>query len=137
MKWSIAAGCCAALSASASGAAIPVSVAGGDWSNIPRVHQAGKMRVSTRVIERIEQAAIGECALAGQSKRHVELTLPFMVRFSPAGAVEQIVVRRLDCPAIEHAVGGAVLTMANGGEYRPTGENVAGWYRGDISFTSR
>ena len=136
MKLGIGFGLFAALSSSAAFTATPVSVAGGDWSNIPYVQQKGLLRVSTDVIEQIEQAAIGECAIAGQSKRHVDLTIPFMIKFSPAGAVEQVVVRRVDCPTIEQAVGSAVLTMAKGGEYQPTGENREGWYRGDISFNS-
>lgn len=127
----------ATLWGSAALASTPVSVASGDWSNIPLVQQRGLARVSTNTIEQIEQAAVGECALPGQSKRQVDLTIPFMIKFSTAGAVEQVVVHRVDCPTIEQAVGSAVLTMANGGEYRPTGENREGWYRGDISFRSQ
>ena len=115
----------------------PVSVAGGDWSNIPLARTAGLNRVSTDVIDRIEAAAIGECRLPGQSKRHVKLSIPFIIQFSPSGDVEQVVVQRLNCPAIEQAAGGAILTLAQKGEYRPTGENLEHWYRGQINFESR
>ncbi len=135
MKRLIAFGFCALLAASAN--ASPVSVAGGDWSNIPLAKTAGLHRVSTDVIERIEAAAIGECQLPGQSKRKVELNIPFIILFSPTGAVEQVVVKRLNCPTIEQAAGGAILTMAQKGEYQPTGENLERWYRGEISFVSR
>lgn len=115
----------------------PVSVAGGDWSNIPLARTAGTHRVATEVIEQIEAAAIGECQLPGQSKRQVKLTIPFIIQFSPSGEVQQVVVQRLNCPTIEQAAGGAILTMAQLGEYRPTGENLEHWYRGEISFESR
>jgi hypothetical protein len=115
----------------------PVSVAGGDWSNIPLARTAGLHRVSTEVIAQIEAAALGECRLPGQSKRRVELTIPFIIQFSPTGDVEQVVVQRLNCPTIEQAAGGAILTMAQKGEYQPTGENQERWYRGQISFESR
>ena len=115
----------------------PVSVASGDWSNIPFIRQSGSLRLSDAVIDKIETAAIGECALPGQSERHVRLTIPFMVQFTPAGAVQQVVVKRLNCPAIEQAAGGALLQLAKDGEYRPTGENSEGWYRGELSITSR
>ena len=137
MKLRIGLGLLAAISTSAALAAIPVSVAGGDWSNIPRVQQKGLMRVSTDSIEQIHAAAIGECALPGQSKRYVDLTIPFMIKFSPTGQLQQVVVKRLNCPTIEQVAGRAVLTMAEGGEYRPTGENLEGWYLGEISFVSR
>jgi hypothetical protein len=32
-------------------------------------------------------------------------------------------------------LGGAVLEMLQGGDYRPTGKNPDGWYQGDLSFS--
>ncbi|HET9395269.1 MAG TPA: hypothetical protein VFO36_04370 [Nitrospiraceae bacterium] len=115
----------------------PVSVAGGDWSNIPLARTAGLNRVSTDVIERIETAAVDECRLPGQSKRHVKLSIPFIIQFSPSGEVQRVVVQRLNCPTIEQAAGSAVMTLAQKGEYRPTGENLEHWYRGQINLESR
>jgi hypothetical protein len=115
----------------------PVSVAGGDWSNIPFIRQSGSLRLSDAVIDKIETAAVGECHLPGQSEKRVRLTIPFMVQFSPDGAVQQVIVKQLNCPAIEQAAGGALLQLARQGEYRPTGENTEGWYRGEISISSR
>ena len=135
MKFLIAFGLSALLAAPAQTA--PVSVAGGDWSNIPMARTAGVHRVSTDVIEQIEAAALGECQIPGQSKRRVKLSVPFIIQFSPSGAVEQVVVQRLNCPAIEQAAGGAILTLAQKGEYQPTGENLERWYRSEIAFESR
>ena len=135
MKHLFALGLAALMAAPAQGS--PVSVAGGDWSNSPAARTAGLHRVSTDVIEQIEAAAVGECKLPGQSKRHVRLSIPFLIQFSPSGAVEQVVVQRLNCPAIEQAAGGAILTLAQKGEYKPTGENLEHWYRGEFSLVSR
>ena len=97
-----------ALASPAATTTAPVSVAGGDWSNIPYVFQTETMRPSRDTIDRIEAAAFGECAKPGQSKRRAEVNVPFLIRFSPTGAVEQVVVHRIDCPAIEQVAGGAV-----------------------------
>ena len=112
-------------------------MAGGDWSNIPVARAAGLHRVSSDVIAQIEAAAVDECKLPGQSKSYVKLSIPFLIQFSPSGEVEQVVVHRLNCPGVEQAVGGAILTLAEKGEYRPTGENLEHWYRGEFRFVSR
>ena len=127
-----------ALSAliAAASPAIPVSVASGDWSNIPYAQQRGSLRVSTRTIEKFEAALMGECNAAAANGR-LELTVPFLIRFGRDGSVQQVVVRRLDCPSAESLVGGAILQMARSGEFRPTGENLTGWYRGQFSLDSR
>ncbi|HET9335621.1 MAG TPA: hypothetical protein VFO12_04350 [Sphingomicrobium sp.] len=135
MKILIAFGLSALLAAP--GYSSPVSVAGGDWSNIPAARAAGLHRVSSDVIAQIEAAAVDECKLPGQSKSYVKLSIPFLIQFSPSGEVEQVVVHRLNCPGVEQAVGGAILTLAEKGEYRPTGENLEHWYRGEFRFVSR
>ena len=112
-----------------------VSVAGGDWSNIPLVKRSGTLRISDDLISKIESAAFGECAKPGQSKTRLDMTIPFLVQFTPEGGVERVVIMRLDCPTIEQTAGGAVLQLARAGEYRPTGENVEGWYRGEIKIS--
>ncbi len=134
MKYLIALGLSALIAAPAQSS--PVSVAGGDWSNIPLVHQTGEKRISADAIEKMEVAARGECAGAIQPARRIKMTIPFLIHFSPQGGVEQVVVKRLDCPTIEQVAGSAVLQLAKDGAYRPTGENQERWYRGEISFTS-
>ncbi|QDP18804.1 hypothetical protein [Sphingomonas xanthus] len=125
----------AATSASMALASPQVSTAGGDWSNIPLIKTQGSLRISTEAIDQIEAAAAGPCARSGLSKKHVELTMPFLVKFSSQGAVERVVVREMQCAAIEQVIGGAVLQLAKAGEYRPTGENIEGWYRGEIALS--
>ena len=125
----------AAVSGDVSAAGSQVSVAGGDWSNIPLVKRSSNLRISDELISKIEAAAFGECAKPGQSKKRLNMNIPFLVRFMADGSVDQVVVKRLNCPTIEEAAGGAVLQMARAGEYRPTGENAAGWYRGEITIS--
>jgi len=125
----------AVVTGDVSAAGSQVSVAGGDWSNIPLVKRSSNLRISDDLISKIETAAFGECSKPGQSKSRLDMNIPFLVRFTPDGRVEEVVVRRLDCPTIEQAAGGAVLQLARAGEYRPTGENLAGWYRGEITIS--
>ena len=127
----------AVLTSSAPAAAAPVSVASGDWTNIPLVRQAGALRPSGDTMDLIEKAAFGECAKPGLSRRRAEVSIPFLIRFTPAGQVEQVVIHNIDCPAIEQAAGGAIFQLATDGEYKPTGENLERWYRGTLSISMR
>ena len=113
-----------------------VSVADGDWSNIPPVQAEGKRQVTARVIDDIAAAAQKQSCPAVRNPRHIELSVPFLVQFSPAGSVEQIVLQRLGCPQVESLIAGSLLQMAKEGEYRPTLVNQTGWYRGSFDLSS-
>jgi hypothetical protein len=125
------------LALPAATATAPVSVAGGDWSNIPYARQTNKLRPSTDTMDQIEAALFGECAKPGQSKTRAEINIPFLIRFTPEGGVQQVVVHRIDCPAIERVAGGTIYRLATDGEYKPTGENPEGWYRGALNISMR
>lgn len=124
-----------AFSAPVAATGSQVSTADGDWSNIPLVRDRGSLRFAPDTFDAIEAAAVGECAKPGQSKRNVNVAVPFLIRFTPQGGVGQVVVKNISCPAIEQAVGGAILQMAKDGAYVPTGENQEHWYRGEINIT--
>lgn len=114
-----------------------VSVAGGDWSNIPVVISEGKRQPAERVVDDIAAAAQKQsCAAVGRNPRHINLSVPFLVQFDGGGQVQQVVVQRIGCPAVESVIGGALAQLAKEGEYRPTLENRAGWYRGSFDLAS-
>ena len=114
-----------------------VSVASGDWNDIPALLQTGDLQISDKFAERLSSAVgANNCASAGTPK-HVNVNMPFLVQYSPQGVVQRVVVHRIDCPAVETIVGSAVLRMAQQGNYRPTGYNREGWYRGQFAFESR
>ena len=126
-----------ALVSTAASPTVPVSVASGDWSNIPFAQKRGLQRVSTSSIEQFEAALMEQCKPALGANRELELTVPFLIRFGTDGSVQEVVVHRLNCPSAEAVLGGAVLQLARTGEYKPTGENLTGWYRGEFSLQSR
>lgn len=132
MKW-ILFGAAAAIATAAS--AQSVSVAGGDWSDIPRIgRHNGSLVVSPEVASQIADAFTSECRAPGASKTYVAVRMPFLVEFTPTGQVQQVVVHNVNCPRAEAALGGAVLEIAKRGEYRPTGENQVGWYLGEVEI---
>ena len=135
MKW-IALGVIAAATMTSSAGAENVSSAWGDWREIPPIVKKGDLRVSSETVNRIAASLQkNECPVAGDY-RHVRLAVPFLMEFTPSGQVQQVVVWKLNCPQIEALVGGTLLQMARSGEYRPTGMNQLGWYRGEFKLTA-
>ena len=115
-----------------------VQVGQGDWSSVPAIQARGQLRLGDTMLARLHDLGAQQvCNVRGLSRRLVDLTVPFVIRFTPQGEVEQIVVRNTGCPQLESIVAGAVLQMARAGEYRPTGENLERWYRSELSFVSR
>ena len=128
----------AAMMVASSAQAQVVQVGQGDWSSVPAIHARGQIRLGDTMLARLHELGAQQvCNVPGLSRRLVDLTVPFVIRFTPQGDVEQIVVRNTGCPQLESIVGGAVLQMARAGEYRPTGENQERWYRSELSFVSR
>ncbi len=128
---------CAFLALAGPATAQRVEVAEGDWSNLPTMRFAHHEAISPDVVLKVQELVTnGECALAGASKRKMDMTVPFLVRFSPAGAVEHVVLRKLGCAKAEGVLAGALLAMLKAGTFKPTGENLTGWYRSELSFAS-
>lgn len=126
------------LLGSAAASAQSVEVAGGDWTNVPAIEAAGEHRISNEILDRMhELAAQGVCEVPGMRRNRINLTIPFVLRFTEQGGIERVVVRNMGCPQLETLLGGVVLELARAGEYRPTGENLERWYRSELSFVSR
>lgn len=114
-----------------------VSTATGDWSNIPLLEARNNSEGLTYVVDTIEAAVQSkECTIPGATRKRVKVEIPFLVQFDRSGAVTEVVVFKLGCPSVETAMGNAVLRLAQKGEYRPTGRNEAGWYRGVFDIES-
>jgi hypothetical protein len=115
-------------------AAATIEVASGDWSNIPEMTYKGYPRVPLEAALRIQESlASGECSVPGQSKNRFDLSVPFLVRFEPDGAVEKLVLQRIGCERIESVAGQMALKMVEAGGYKPSKQkNATGWYRGTI-----
>jgi len=115
----------------------PVSVvaADGDWSRLPRLGQYGYEHLNTKMMVKLHEIAMQrQCTLPGLVGDRLDFGISFAAQFNPDGSLHQIVIPKLNCPEAEGVVGGALLEMINGGDYRPTGKNPDGWYRGDFTF---
>jgi hypothetical protein len=128
----------ALLAASAPAAAQKVVASDADWSYLPQMPRTAQHHLTPEAITSIHAEIIaGNCTLPGQSDRELDMSVPFAARFDESGKVEQLVIRKLGCPRIEGIIAGALLEMIGAQEYKPTGKNPDGWYRGVVSFGSR
>ena len=126
------------LLASAAGSSSPVAVvtADGDWSRLPRLEARGYHHLDSDYMTRLHQiASRGECQLPGYSGNRLDLSLTFAAQYDAGGSLQRIVLPKLNCPEAEGLIGGALLDMMRGGDYRPTGKNPEGWYRGQFAFS--
>ena len=112
-----------------------VEVATGDWSELPPLRFVGYDHLSTTVMAKINE--IGrkqQCHFPGQRRNRTDLSISFAVQYAPNGALQRLLLPQLNCPAAEAWLGGALLQSIEKGDYRPTGENLEGWYQGSFSF---
>ena len=115
-----------------------VETAVGDWAGIPHIEAQGIHRMGFDWMDKMEALAkTRECEVQGFWAKKIDLTVPFMLNFSPDGTLQRVVVRKLGCEKLESLVGGAIMQLAQAGEYRPTGQNKMGWYRSEYSFVLR
>ena len=123
------------------GAAVPsaaqtVQSAEGDWSSLPPLRFSKLNLISAEVPEAMQQlVSSGECQLSGVSTRGVDMSVPFLVRFSPSGDVQDVVVRKLGCSKAEAILGAAIIKLAQARTLKATGVNSTGWYRSELNFT--
>jgi hypothetical protein len=116
-------------------AAQTVQTAEGDWSGLPRMIFGDDENISGDVPVALQRLVTsGECRLMGVSKRKVDMTVPFLVRFSPTNEVQDVVVRTLGCAKAEAILGATIARLAKAGTLKPTGENSEGWYRSELSL---
>ena len=79
-----------------------VQSAEGDWSSLPPLKFGDLDSISAQVPEAMQKlVASGKCQLRGVSGRGVDMSVPFLVRFSPTGEVQDVVVRKLGCSKAE------------------------------------
>ena len=113
-----------------------VEVANANWSYLPNMKQRSSFHLSNVAIARIHEIAReGQCVIPGVEGSLLELDLPFAAHFNPDGSVDRIVMQKLGCQEAEGILGGVLLKMIQGGDYKPDGSNEDGWYRGTLSFT--
>jgi hypothetical protein len=120
----------------ASTSSVTVQTADGNWSRLPSLQARGYDHLNSDFMTRLHQiASQGQCQLPGYSGNRLDLNLSFAAQYDPGGTLQRIVLPKLNCPEAEGLIGGALLEMMRGGDYRPTGKNPEGWYRGQFSFS--
>jgi len=119
------------------GAASPVTVetATGDWSTLPRLQTMGSNHLDSKIMVRLHQiASQGQCSLPGYAGDRLDLKISFAAQYDPDGSLRRIILPKLNCPEAEGLIGGALLDMMRGGDYRRISDSPKGWYRGQFGF---
>jgi hypothetical protein len=126
------------LFAAAQGPAATLEVATGDWSNIPYAESRNFTNiVSPEAVGRLHDImAKGECVIPGQSKKRLNITVPFLMHYGSDGKIDRLVLRKLGCTEVESVLGSALIRLAEKHQYKATGKNDAGWYRSEFSLIS-
>lgn len=119
----------------ASAPQVSVITSDGNWSRLPELSVRGYDHLNTKMMVRLHEIAKSrQCSLPGLVGDKLDLRLSFAVQYDPSGALKTIVIPRYNCPEAEGIIGGALLEMMQAGDYRPTGRNPDGWYRGTFGF---
>ena len=134
MKYLLAAPLFLALVA-ASAPPVKVVAATGDWSQLPEIGDNGTDHQSKNLMLALNDIATKrECALPGFKGTRFNFDMSFAAQFAPDGALQQIIIPKLNCPKAEAVIGGQLKEMIEGGDYKPTGQSPGGWYQGRLSF---
>ena len=121
--------------AAASAPPVTVEAAVGDWSQLPQLSNRGYDHLNTKMMVKLHEiASQKQCRLPGYLGNRLDLRISFAAQFDPDGTLRRILIPKLDCPEAEGVLGGALLEMMEGGDYRPTGKNADGWYQGKLTF---
>lgn len=123
----------ALIAASAPPVSVITSV--GDWSRLPALNHRSDDHLNTKMMVKLHEIAMShQCQLPGVVGNRLDLSLSFAAQYNPDGTLKTIVIPRYNCPEAEGVIGGALLEMMQAGDYRPTGKNPDGWYRGTFGF---
>ena len=125
----------ALLMTAGAASAMTVTSATGDWTDIPPLKTRG-YSLNEHVVGRIyELVESGACKIEGQSKKKLDMAVPFLVHFAKDGTPDKLVLGKIGCAEPEGVIGGALVVLINRGNYKSTGRNQTGWYRSQVSFS--
>jgi hypothetical protein len=114
---------------------VRVETAHGDWSDLPRLDQGPYDHLNSVMMAKLyEITSERRCRLPGFVANRLDFGVSFAAQFDRDGTVRRIIIPDYGCPEAEAVIGGALLEMIRGRDYRPTGKNPNGWYRGSFSF---
>ena len=123
------------LLGSASGP-VQVDVGRADWSRMPALETVERLLPTPAMVGDVEKMLVsGQCRLKGQNARRFDITVPYAVLVEPDGSARHVVVAETGCAPLESYVGVVVLTLAEAGDFRPSGQATARWYASKLNFT--
>src|SRR4029434_8477412 len=103
----------------ASPAPVTVGTASGDWSRLPSLQARGYDHLNSKAMQRLHEiAGEGQCRLPGYAGRELSLRPSFSTQFDAGGLLQRIILPQLNCPEAEGIIGGALIEMMRGGDYR-------------------
>ena len=113
---------------------VRIDVGNADWNGYRRLPEPRGLPIPVMVghVETILRER--QCALGGQSARHFEIKVPWIVQIQPDGRVSRIVVADMDCQPLEAYVANLIVVLAQQGEIRAERDTEARWYRSDFDF---
>jgi hypothetical protein len=125
----------AAISIPAS-AGVSVETANGDWSKLPNLAQHGYGHLNEKMEAKLfEIAQSNKCPSFALKQGRLDFNITFATQYGPDGALNRVVLPKLDCAEAESVVGGALLEMLQSGDYVPEAKSPAGWYKGGLVFS--
>jgi len=125
----------ALLLGSTPASATTVEVGTGDWRNVPMMQHFGEALDSNSVAAIYEMVESGECVMPGQRKGKLDMTVPFIVLFTPSGTVDRLVIEKMGCTKAEGIIAGALLKLIDARAFRPSRGRREGWFKGEVSFS--
>lgn len=126
----------AGLATMPAAAAVDVQAASGDWSKLPQLSQRGYEHLSEKMQAKLyEIAASQQCPAFKLVQDRLDVRWSFAVQYAADGALQKIVIPKLDCGEAESVAGGALLEMLQAGDYKPSGKSGNGWYQGTLGFS--
>ena len=115
---------------------VQVDVGRADWSSMPALETVERQLPTPAMVGDVEKMLVsGQCALKGQTSRRFDITVPYAVLVEPDGSARHVVVAETGCAPLESYVGMVVLTLAEAGDFRPSGQSKARWYASELNFT--
>jgi hypothetical protein len=119
----------------AAGGPIQVDVGRADWDRMPPLKIERRLPTAA-MVGQVEKILLdGGCKLEGQTAKQFDITVPYAVLVEPDGGARRVVVGETGCAPLESYVGLVVLTMADEGDFRSSGQATARWYASELNFT--
>jgi hypothetical protein len=113
---------------------VEVADADNNWSDFPALSKSMTVNLGDGAMADIDRlVASGKCKSIG-NKNRIRMDIPFLVQFSPNGAVERVMLKRIGCPEVEGIAANAAYYAARDGRIKAGSGNAAGWYRGAVNY---